>query len=85
MHIDNEGIQKALEKGFSAKEEIMQLVRAVYFYTGIYNITYKTLHISTHLNGAADALSRQNVELFHSQYLASEKEMTKPVDFICDF
>ena len=85
MHIDNAGIQQALDKGHTNNEDIMPLIRVVYFYAGIYNITYKSLHISTTLNGAADALSRLKFDEFFANYPASEPVKTKPVNFLTDF
>ena len=85
MHIDNAGVQQALEKGHSNNEDIMPLIRVVYFYAGIYNITYKCLHISTTLNTAADALSRLKFKDYFMNYPASEPVKTEPVDFLTDF
>ena len=85
MNIDNQGIQQALEKGTSTKEDIMGLIRAAYFYTGINNVTYKTVHIGTHINSTADALSRQNYTLFRLVSPGSDPAMTPPRDFLIDF
>ena len=50
MGIDNEGIQLALENGVSKNDDIMALVRAVYFYTSMNNIKYKTVHVKSQWN-----------------------------------
>ena len=85
MHVDNEGIQVAIEKGSSKIEDIMKLVRVLYFYCGIYNITYKAVHISTHLNSSADAISRHKWELFFQINPGADKRKTHSVDFLTDF
>ena len=85
MHIDNQGIQQALQEGVSKVDEIMCLIRCVYYYTSIYNICYKTLHLSSECNSSADALSRLNVVLFKRLHPRSDPLMTKPVEFILDF
>ena len=84
MNIDNEGIQQALDRGISKNDDIMALIRCVYFYSSIFNISYNTVHVKSQLN-IADPLSRQNVPGFRAIYPRGELEMTKPIDFLTDF
>ena len=84
MNIDNEGIQQALEGGISKNDDLMALIRCVYFYTSINNICYQTVHVKSQWN-IADSLSRLNIAQFKRICPYSEQEMTKPIDFLLDF
>ncbi len=45
MNIDNLSIVHVLNSGRSKNSRIMSLVRATYFYTTMYNINYRAVHL----------------------------------------
>ena len=85
MNIDNKGMQKAIQKGKSKDAEIMALIRAIYFYTAIYNIHYQTVFLPGNTNIMADKISRGQIREFRELAPNSDKYMTNPCDMILNF
>ena len=85
MNIDNKGIQEAIKRGKSRDPQIMALIRSLYFYTATFKIEYDTVHLYSHVNASADALSRYDMQLFRTLNPGSDQLMTKPADFLIDF
>ena len=85
MSMDNTSMQQAIRAGKSKDSDIMALIRAIYFYTSIKNITYDTVFIEGSSNVLADHLSRGKIREFKQLAPNSELFLTKPVDFILNF
>ena len=85
MNIDNEAIQQSVQNGKSKQPDLMALIRALYFYTSIYNITYTTVHVKSAENPLADAISRDREDIFRQLAPISDICMTPPRNVILDF
>ncbi len=58
MFVDNMGMVQCINSGKSKDSAIMGLIRALYYYTCIYHVNYKSVHLYSVDNGSADALRR---------------------------
>ncbi len=58
MFVDNMGMVQCRNSGKSKDPAIMGLIRTLYYYTSIYHVNYKSVHLFSVDNGSADALSR---------------------------
>ncbi len=58
MFVDNMGMVQCIDTGKSKDPAIMGLIRALYYYTSIYHVNYKSVHLYSVDNGSAKALSR---------------------------
>ena len=85
LRIDNMAMCCAIQSGKSPVCDIMGLLRALYFYTEVYNIDYHSIFIDTVSNECADAISRKDMFRFFSAMPMADKFMTKPMDVIMDF
>ena len=85
MNIDNQAIQISVAQGKSKEPELMAMIRAIYFYTSIHNITYQTVFVPGAQNHAADACSRLDVDRLRRCVPRAELVMTKPAKFKLDF
>lgn len=85
MNIDNQAICYCINSAKSKDPYIMNLVRALYYYTSVYHINYRAIHISTHDNWGADALSRLDVDTFKRFNPNSEDYMTQPQPVLINF
>lgn len=85
MNIDNIGMMHCINNGKSKDPSIMGLIRALYFYTSTFHISYKAVHISTGDNSSADALSRLDMVRFRQLNATACVEMTPPSECIIDF
>ena len=65
-HVDNEAAVAVLNSGYSKEGEIMHLIRSLFFIVASYQISLSARHIPGTQNGAADAISRDNLPLFFS-------------------
>ncbi len=65
--------------------QIMNLIRSLYLYTSLFDITYRAIHISTDDNWGADALSRLDWSRFAMFNPCHEPYMTPHVPIITDF
>ena len=63
---DNMAVVGILQKRTSTDPHIMHLLRCFVLYAAIYHFTYIAEHIAGNHNIAADAISRNNIPLFHS-------------------
>lgn len=61
---DNMAIVCAITKGSDRDPKFMRLVRILSFFCAAHNILLSARHVPGVQNGAADALSRNNVQLF---------------------
>ena len=85
MNIDNRGIQEAVQRGKSKEKAIMALIRVLYFYTTIYDISYQTVHVEGVRNEAADRASRGRFDEMAKYIPNCEKRMTPPLDIMYNF
>ena len=85
MNIDYKGVKEAVQQGKSRDSDIMTLIRSLYFYTAIYEIEYKSIHLYSKVSVLADALSRYNMVQFRTLNPNSDQFMTQPADFLLDF
>ena len=66
MYTDNQAIQACINSGVCRDTAIMALIRALYFYVTKYKIRYRSFYVSTHQNGPADSLSRNDLPRFRT-------------------
>lgn len=85
MNIDNQAICWCVNKSKSKDPHIMNLIRALYFYTSIYHINFRAVHISTHDNWGADALSRLDLDKFRQFNPTADMCMTTAVPVLINF
>ena len=85
MHIDNEAMQKAIQRKSSKVPELMSLIRTLFFITTIHNIQYKAVHISSGLNRDSDNLSRLRLDQYFLDNPNANKIMSRPAKFTIDW
>ena len=66
FHSDNVAVVRDVSKGFSADKALIHLLRCLSFFAAFFRFHYTATHISGVANRAADALSCNNLVLFHS-------------------
>ncbi len=71
---DNAAVVAVLRSGWSKDEKLMHLMRCPFFILAHYNVSIIGQHIPGVENRAADALSRNDVDLFFSQVLSAKRE-----------
>ncbi len=63
----------------------MGLTRALYYYTSIYHVNYKSVHLYSVDNGSADALSRLQFGWFQALNPLADQLMTPPGNVLLIF
>ncbi len=63
----------------------MGLIRALYYYTSIYHVNYKSGHLYSVDNGSAYALRRLLLGRFQALNPLADQLMTPPGECIIDF
>jgi len=63
VHSDNEAVVSVLNSGYSKDEQMMHLVRCLFFILAVWDISLFACHLPGVLNVAADAISRDNLPL----------------------
>ena len=71
---DNAAVVAILNSGSSKDDRAMHLLRSLFFFLAIYDVSVFAEHIAGVENRAADALSRGNHQLFRSQVPAAKQE-----------
>ena len=66
FHTDNMAVVDILSKGSARDPLAHHLVRCLYFYSSLYAFQFVVMHVPGVFNVAADALSRNNLQLFSS-------------------
>ena len=66
FHSDNMAVVDLLRKRTSPDPLVMHLLRCFIFYAAVYHFSFEAKHIAGVNNTAADAISRNNMTLFHS-------------------
>ena len=64
MHTDNLSITRIWMSGTTSREDLMQLVRALFFFGAKMNINIMVQHVLGHSNALADSLSRFDLQRF---------------------
>ena len=85
VRTDNMSIYHCLENGKSKDSDIMGLIRSLYYYSSVNNITYKTVHVPGISHRVPDSLSRNRVAEFFSLVPNADKSMTRPCRLTTDF
>ena len=67
VHCDNQAVVEMVNLSHSKDMEISHLLRCLFFITAAFEITLVASHIQGKDNVKADAISRNNLSLFHSQ------------------
>ena len=65
---DNTGVAAAISKGSAREDQVMHLLRALWFFCAHFDISISIEHLAGALNCTADQLSRYNM---HSFFLAN--------------
>ena len=68
FHVDNMGVVGILQKRSARSPVTHHLLRCLYFYSAFFQFEYNAEHIPGIENIAADALSRNNINLFSSLF-----------------
>ena len=63
---DNMAVVYAINRGSAKDPQLMRLLRALFFLSATFNVTITARHIPGDQNTSADALSRNNMNTFHS-------------------
>ena len=66
IQCDNIAVVDVLNLGWAKDGLLMHLLRCVFFISAHFEVTVKAAHIPGRENIAANALSRNNLSLFHS-------------------
>ena len=64
-HCDNQAVVEVVNAGYSKDPHLMQLLRSLFFVTAHLEIALRAVHIPGESNRGADAISRDNLILFH--------------------
>ena len=84
LHIDNQAVCFAINKGASRCPELMALVRSYALLITEYQLECRAEYIASDLNIAADALSRLDLERFRTECPSADLHMTWPSPVWCD-
>ena len=68
VYCDNSAVVSIVNRGTSKNQEAMHLIRCLAFIRARFEFHIHALHIKGGENTLADALSRNNLKLFHSLY-----------------
>ncbi len=85
MFVDNMGMVQCIHSGKSKDPAIMDFIRALYYYTSIYHVNYKSVHLYYVDNGSAGALSKLQLGQFQALNPLADQLMTPPGECIIDF
>ena len=66
FHSDNAAVVAVVQRKTAKHPSLLHLVRCLYFYAAHFHFSYDAQHVPGVVNVAADALSRNNMSLFHS-------------------
>ena len=75
-YTDNAAVVSIINSGRSKDLLAMHLMRCLFFITATHNCVVKAIHIQGKLNVAADALSRNQLDVFFQQVPGAEKDPT---------
>ena len=66
-HCDNEAAVQVVNSSYSSDPEMMQLLRSLFFITAWHGVSFRAIHLPGRNNTQADAISRNNMDLFFRQ------------------
>ena len=75
VHCDNHAVVEVVNAGYGKDPLLMQLLQCL-FYHAYFEITVRANHIPGKSNGAADAISRNDLSRFFSQVSAANQQAT---------
>ncbi len=78
IFVDNMCMVQCINSGMSKDPAIMGLIIALYYYTSIYHVNYKSVHLYSVDNGSADTLSRLQFRRFQALNTLADQLMTGP-------
>ena len=67
VHCDNQAVVEVVNSGYCRDQGMMQMIRCLFFILAFFEISMQTVHIPGRLNIGADAISRDNIQVFHMQ------------------
>ena len=80
MNVDNETVRLSIIKGYSREDDLMALIRSLYFYASIYHLDYRVIRVTSAENISADAISRKDWHrLYQHQPTLDQLPMTHPL------
>lgn len=79
FHCDNMCTVEVVRSGSCRNEQIMDLIRKLFFICAKYNFELSTCYVNTHANDIADALSRLQFDRFRRLAPHADECMTMPV------
>ena len=85
MYTDNQAILHSINTGTCKDDNIMALIRSLYWYTTSNNIIYKAYYVASLDNAQSDSLSRLEFERFRALSPGADANMTPLYDIILDF
>ena len=65
-HCDNQAVVSVIRSRSCRDKKLMHLLRCLFFFEAYFGIRLQASHVAGVNNGAADALSRDNLSLFFS-------------------
>ena len=74
---DNAALVAILKSGWCKDNLVMHLLRSLFFWLAMYQVTILSEHISGAINGPADALSQNNLAYFMSQVPSARQQPTE--------
>ena len=81
---DNMAVVYAINKGSARDPQLMRLLRALFFLSATFNVAITARHIPGEQNTSADALSRNNMNTFHSLNPQASPQPTQVPDALRD-
>ena len=67
VHCDNQAVVEMVNSGYCRDQGMMQMIRCLFFILAFFEISMQTVHIPGRLNIGADAISWDNIQVFHMQ------------------
>ena len=78
IHSDNQAVVHVVNSGYSKDQELMHLIRCMFFFRAYWGFELRAEHVPGEQNVAADAISRNNLSLF-SQVLPGASPQPCPI------
>ena len=85
MYTDNTAVYSCINSGTSKDNQLMGLLRALYFYTTKYCIHYRAYWLSTVDNECSDSISRLQFDRFRKLCPLADTDPTPVIDIVTDF
>ena len=82
FHSDNEAVVSVLNKGHAQDVTLTHLMQCLAFLAACHGFHFSSVHVPGRLNKAADALSHNNLTLFHSLLPQALQESIIPLSVV---